>query len=59
MPKRYEKMRDEFIAQGMDEAKAKKKAARIFNANRGPNEAPVTRREGLSSMISRQKRKRK
>lgn len=32
MPKGYEKMRDKFIADGMDPARARKKAARIWNS---------------------------
>lgn len=35
-------MRDDFASKGMPLAKAKKKAARIFNATRKPNESPVT-----------------
>jgi hypothetical protein len=40
MPKAYERMRDQFIAQGMSERAAKSKAARIYNAAHKKN--PVT-----------------
>ena len=47
MPPRYEAIRDKFQAKGMDEAAAKTKAAKIFNATRAQGEAPVTgRHEG-------------
>lgn len=42
MPARYEGMRDKFEAQGLSEADAKTKAAKIFNATRKRGEAPVT-----------------
>lgn len=41
MPRRYEKMRDEFIKQGISEKAAKAKAARIYNATRKPGEPPL------------------
>ena len=41
MPKAYEKMRDKFKKEGMSDRRAKRKAARIYNANRG-NKRPVT-----------------
>jgi hypothetical protein len=41
MPKAYEAMRDKF-AKTMPEKAAKTKAAKIFNANRKPNQRPVT-----------------
>ena len=41
MPRGYEKMRDEFIRQGMSEKGAKGKAARIWNSKHPKN--PVTR----------------
>ena len=44
MPKAYEKMRDKFKRQGMPAKKAKRKAARIFNARRKPGQRPVTRK---------------
>ena len=43
MPKGYEKMRDEFKKEGLSDKDAKEKAARIYNANRKPNQKPVTR----------------
>lgn len=44
MPKKYEKMRDKFKRQGMSEKAAKGKAARIYNSQRKPGQAPVTRK---------------
>jgi len=41
MPEGYEKMRDEFIKEGMGEKKAKAKAAAIWNDKNPDN--PVTR----------------
>lgn len=38
MPKRYEKMRDEFIRKGMSLKSAKTRAAKIYNASRRSNE---------------------
>jgi len=49
MPKRYEKMRDEF-AKTMPEGKAKEKAARIYNA---------TRKRGEPALHSSKESKRK
>jgi hypothetical protein len=43
MPKGYEAMRDAFIGKGMLVKKAKRKAARIWNAKHKVN--PVTRYE--------------
>ena len=51
MPARYEAMRDHFIAEGMDEADAKTKAARIFNATRKRGEPPVTGPEHRKKLI--------
>lgn len=42
MPKKYEAIRDKSMAAGMSPAAAKTKAAKIFNAQRKPGEAPVT-----------------
>ena len=42
MPKAYGAMRDKFKKKGMSDKAAKKKAARIYNANRGKKK-PVTR----------------
>jgi hypothetical protein len=42
MPKRYEAIRDKLIARGGPTPTAKTRAAKIFNATRGPREAPVT-----------------
>jgi hypothetical protein len=44
MPKKYEKMRDQFKREGMSDKGAKGKAARIYNAQRGRNKRPVTRK---------------
>ena len=41
MPQKYLKLRDEFIRTGTPAAKAKAKAARIYNAQRKPGTAPV------------------
>jgi hypothetical protein len=43
MPAKYEAIRDQSIKEGLSTKLAKQKAARIFNAGRGPDEAPVTR----------------
>ncbi len=42
MPKKYEALRDDFIHKGTPAKKAKAKAARIYNAQRKPGQAPVT-----------------
>jgi hypothetical protein len=42
MPKGYTRMRDKFKRGGMSDKGAKRKAARIYNKNRG-SKAPVTR----------------
>ena len=34
MPKAYQKMKEKFMAEGMSEAAAEKKAARIYNAKK-------------------------
>ena len=54
MPVKYEAMRDKFKSQGMGDQPAKKKAARIFNAQRKPGQKPVTgkHRKGQSAMES-------
>jgi hypothetical protein len=44
MPKAYTAMRDKFKQQGLKDKAAKKKAARIYNANRKKGQAPVTRK---------------
>ena len=44
MPHKYEVMRDKFKAQGLSAKAAKGKAARIYNAQRKPGQAPVTRK---------------
>jgi hypothetical protein len=45
MPPKYEAMRDKFInKEGLKPKAAKKKAARIFNAQRKKGQAPVTRK---------------
>ena len=44
MPKKYEAIRDKFINKGMSTPKAKTSAARIYNAQRKPGQAPVTRK---------------
>jgi len=43
MPAKYEAIRDQSIKEGLSTKMAKQKAARIFNAERKPGEAPVTR----------------
>jgi hypothetical protein len=45
MPKKYEEMRDKFKREGMSDAAAKKKAARIYNATRNPGQTPVTHKK--------------
>ncbi len=42
MPKRYEKMRDAFVAEGMSEKQAKTKAAKIYNATRKGKEPKLS-----------------
>lgn len=45
MPKPYEDMKDKFIRQGLSDAAAKTKAAKIFNSKvRKPGQPPVTRK---------------
>jgi len=44
MPKKYEAIRDSFIRKGKSEKAAKTSAARIYNAQRKPGQAPVTRK---------------
>jgi len=41
MPEKYLRLRDDFIHKGVPAAKAKQKAARIYNAQRKPGTAPV------------------
>lgn len=43
MPKKYEAIRDAAIKKGASPAAAKTKAAKIYNAQRKPNQRPVTR----------------
>ena len=43
MPAKYEKIRDALIKQGKSTKAAKTSAAKIFNSQRKPGEAPVTR----------------
>lgn len=42
IPAKYEAIRDKFKAEGMDEAQAKTRAAKIFNATRKEGVKPVT-----------------
>jgi len=42
MPAKYEAIRDKLLASGKSEKAAKTSAARIFNSQRKPNQAPVT-----------------
>ncbi len=42
MPRKYEAIRDKLISQGKSSKAAKTSAARIFNAQRKPGQAPVT-----------------
>jgi len=44
MPKKYEAIRDKEMSKGTPAKAAKKKAARIFNAQRKPGQKPVTRK---------------
>jgi hypothetical protein len=43
MPKAYEKMRDSFKSEGMSDAAAKTKAAKIYNSKPANKKHPVTR----------------
>jgi hypothetical protein len=38
MPKKYEAMRDKFKAEGMSDAAAKTKAAKIYNSQKQPGD---------------------
>lgn len=42
MPKKYEAIRDSLVMKGVKMAAAKRSAARIYNAQRKPGQAPVT-----------------
>lgn len=42
MPEKYEAIKEKLIEQGMSKKKAKKKAAKIYNAQRGEDKKPVT-----------------
>lgn len=42
MPAKYQAIRDKSINQGMSAKAAKTKAAKIYNAQRKPGQAPVT-----------------
>ena len=42
MPKKYEAMRDKFMGEGLGSRAAKKKAARIYNAQRKRGQKPVS-----------------
>jgi len=42
MPKKYEAIRDKLISKGTPASSAKTSAAKIFNAQRKPNQKPVT-----------------
>jgi hypothetical protein len=59
MPERYEAIRDSLIAKGVSDPKGH--AARIFNASRAKDEAPVTGPEkgerGAKKLFSRKKAK--
>lgn len=57
MPPKYEAMRDKFTSQGMSSKAAKGKAARIYNAERGPNTPPVTRNSEKTKFNARFKSK--
>jgi len=59
MPEQYEEMRDKFMQQGMTEAGAKEKAARIYNSQRGKNEEPVTRDYDKKKRKKQKKREKK
>jgi len=41
MPEKYLKIRDELTSKGVPAAKAKASAAKIYNAQRKPGQAPV------------------
>lgn len=42
MPRKYEAIRDQFIAEGMPAEEARTRAAKIYNAQRKPGQKPVT-----------------
>jgi hypothetical protein len=42
MPKKYEAIRNKFVAKGVPLKQAKTQAAKIYNATRKPNQKPVT-----------------
>lgn len=44
MPKKFESLKAQFIKDGLSEDAAAAKAARIFNAQRKPGEAPIGRK---------------
>lgn len=43
MPQKYEAIKQAFLKRHMPMETAEQKAARIYNAQRKPNQAPVTR----------------
>ncbi len=45
MPKKYEAIKRKAKKAGMGDKAAKKKAARIYNAQRKPGQKPVTRKK--------------
>lgn len=45
MPAKYERLRDAFKRKGMSDRASKRKAARIYNAQRKPGQKPVTRKK--------------
>lgn len=42
MPRKYEAIRDKFISEGMGEAEAETRAAKIYNSQRKRGQRPVT-----------------
>ena len=57
MPAKYEAMRDKFLSEGKSESRSKSLAARIYNAQRKPGQAPVTRHEGSLERVMKKHRK--
>ena len=45
MPRKYERIRDNCVKAGGEKKACKRKAARIYNAQRKPGSRPVTRKK--------------
>jgi len=54
MPRQYEAMRDKFKSQGMSDAAAKTKAAKIYNSKHPDN--PVTRKSDEPTKAKKSKK---